>query len=372
MTAAEYHQDRAPLLLTPGPLTTTSRTKQAMLRDWGSRDSDFIALTARIRDSITALCSGGSTHTCVPIQGSGTFAVEAMLGTMVPSNGGVAIAVNGAYGRRIAEITRRLGRRAVIIEGPEDEPTNIGALERCLTETPHLTHLAVVHCETTSGIENPVDKMAEIAARHGLALLVDAMSSFGALPIDCRALRPQAIAASANKCLEGVPGVGLVIAEIAALEACAGHAPSLSLDLHDQWRGFESNGQWRFTPPTHVLAALDSALEQLAEEGGSPARLTRYRKNCRHLIDGMKALDFQPFLAAKVQAPIIVTFLNPSNNSFDFNEFYNFLHNRDIVIYPGKVTDAETFRIGCIGAIDVTDIDRALKAMAEARVDLRF
>ncbi|MFP6759003.1 MAG: 2-aminoethylphosphonate--pyruvate transaminase [Alphaproteobacteria bacterium] len=365
MTGENFANDETPLLLTPGPLTTSRRTRNAMLRDWGSRDTDFIALTGRIREMVTALCDGEPSHTCVPIQGSGTFAVEAMLGTMIPPDGGVLIAVNGAYGRRMAEIVRKLGRHAAIVEGPEDAPMDVAALERSLAETSGLTHLAVVHCETTSGILNSIEKVAACATDHGLALLIDAMSSFGALPLRCRSLGAQAIAASANKCLEGVPGVGLVIADKAALAATAGNAPSLSLDLHDQWRGFESNGQWRFTPPTHVLAALGAALEQLIEEGGPPARLARYSDNCRRLIAGMEALGFRLFLAQEDQAPIIVTFHIPTDKSFVFKDFYQQLHNRGVVIYPGKVTGAETFRIGCIGAIDGHDIDRALKAVGE-------
>lgn len=364
MTGDEIEDDATPLLLTPGPLTTSRRTRNAMLRDWGSRDADFIALTTRIRVAVAALCDAAPSHTCVPIQGSGTFAVEAMLGTMIPPDGGVLIAANGAYGRRMGEIVRKLGRRAVVVEGPENAPTDIAALDRSLAETSGFTHLAAVHCETTSGILNPIEEVAACAKSHGLAFLIDAMSSFGALPLRCRSLNAQAIAASANKCLEGAPGVGLVIAEEAALAATAGNAPSLSLDLHDQWRGFESNGQWRFTPPTHVLAALDSALEQLIEEGGPTARLARYSANCRRLIAGMEALGFRLFLAPEDQAPIIVTFQIPTEQSFIFNDFYQRLHNKGVVIYPGKVTGAETFRIGCIGAIDGHDIDRALKAVA--------
>ena len=367
MTSDKSADDGAPLLLTPGPLTTSRRTRNAMLRDWGSRDTDFIALTARIRNLVAALCDAAPSHTCVPIQGSGTFAVEAMLGTMIPPDGGVLIAANGAYGRRMAEIARKLGRRAVIVDGPEDAPTDITALERSLAENAGLTHLAAVHCETTSGILNPIEKVAACAKSHGLALLIDAMSSFGALPLRCRSLHAQAIAASANKCLEGAPGVGLVIAEEAALAATAGNAPSLSLDLHDQWRGFEANGQWRFTPPTHILAALGSALEQLIEEGGPPARLARYRDNCRRLIAGMETLGFRLFLAPEDQAPIIVTFHIPTDKSFVFKDFYQQLHKKGVVIYPGKVTATETFRIGCIGAIDGHDIDRALEAIAAVR-----
>jgi len=362
MTKPADKQDQRPLLLTPGPLTTSEATRHAMLRDWGSRDSDFIALTARVRCQLEAICNSQPTHRCIPIQGSGTFAVEAMIGTMVPPNGRLVVASNGAYGRRIATIANRLGRKVNLIESREDRPTDIAQLDQALsTHSP--SHLAIVHCETTSGVLNPIGQLADMAHQRGIATLVDAMSSFGALPLDCQTLHCDAVAASANKCLEGVPGVAFVIARTAALGKTAGNAPSLSLDLHEQAHGLDSNGQWRFTPPTHVMAALSAALDQFVAEGGQPARLARYQDNCDHLVSGMRALGFETFLRDTDQAPIIITFKMPAPPEFAFDRFYAALHDKGVVIYPGKITDADTFRVGCIGAITRADIEFAQKAV---------
>jgi 2-aminoethylphosphonate-pyruvate transaminase len=349
-------------LLTPGPLTTAAATRQAMARDWGSRDRDFIALTARLRTRLANLAGAAETHASVLLQGSGTFVVEAMIATLVPRDGGLLVMVNGAYGRRMVEIAHRLGRKVTTLECAEDEPVDAEALDRRLLDDP-ATHVAIVHCETTSGILNPLEPVAEIVARHGRRLLVDAMSSFGALPLDAHALQVAALAASSNKCLEGVPGIGFVVADRQALLAAAGNAESLSFDLHAQWRGFETDGQWRFTPPTQVAAALDAALDGLDREGGLGARGARYAENCRVLVAGMRRLGFVPYLRPAYQAPIIVTFHRPKR--LDFGAFYDEMHRRGFSLYPGKVAGADTFRIGCIGAIDATVMNAAVAAVAD-------
>lgn len=351
------------LLLTPGPLTTTALTRAAMNRDWGSRDHDFIALTARLRTRLAALCGAEEGYSCVPLQGSGTFAVEAMIASLVPADGHLLVAVNGAYGRRIATIAARLGLRVGTVDSPEHLPTDVAALGAAL-DGGRFSHLAAVHCETTSGVLNPLAEIAAMAREHRVALLVDSMSAFGAVAIDAPGLAIEALAGSANKCLEGVPGMAFVIAREDALAAAAGRCASLSLDLNDQWQAFENNGQWRFTPPTHVIAALDAALDQLDAEGGVAARGARYRENCRRLVSGMRRLGFETLLADTDQAPIIVTFRMPDWPGFAFAPFYDGLHRRGFVIYPGKVTAAESFRIGCIGAIAPADIDAAVAAVA--------
>jgi 2-aminoethylphosphonate-pyruvate transaminase len=294
---------REPYLLTPGPLTTSITVKRAMLRDWGSRVQDFIALNARVRDRLVRLAGSAGTHVCVPLQGSGTFVVEAMLGTLAPRAGRLLVLVNGAYGARIVRMARYHGREVVSLETPEDRPNDLAALARALAQDQAITHVAAVHCETTSGILNPIEGIAEITAAAGRRLLIDAMSSFGALPLDARQVPFDAVAASANKCLEGVPGVGFALVRQQALLAAEDNAPALSLDLHDQWLSMERTGQWRFTPPTHVLAALDQALEEHEAEGGVAGRGTRYRANCRILIEGMRDLGFEPLLPDDLQAP---------------------------------------------------------------------
>ena len=359
-----------PWLLTPGPLTTSPAVKESMLHDYGSRDDHFIAVNRRVRERLVALVGGASDMVCVPVQGSGTFAVEAMLGTLVPRDGKLLILINGAYGQRMRRICQIIGREAVVLETPEDTPNDIEALDRTLSADPAISHVAAVHCETTSGILNPIGTIAEIVAHHGRALLIDAMSAFGALPLDARHTPFEAVVASSNKCLEGVPGVGFCLVRKACLEAAAGNAHSLSLDLHDQWLAMEANAQWRFTPPTHAILAFDKALEEFAAEGGVKGRGARYAKNCRALMDGMTRLGFRPLLPAELQAPIIVTFHQPTDPKFQFQAFYDRLRAKGYVIYPGKLTVAETFRIGCIGALGLEEIQGALGAIEQTLTEM--
>jgi 2-aminoethylphosphonate-pyruvate transaminase len=354
-----------PILLTPGPLTTSATVKQSMLRDWGSRDTAFIALNRRIRERLLAIAEAGETHVCVPVQGSGTFAVEASIGTLVPGEGRLLVLVNGAYGRRMVRIAEVSGRSVMALSWPEDEAVDAQALDQALAADPAISHVAVVHCETTSGILNPLQDVADVCARRRRPLLIDAMSSFGALPIDARATPFTALMASANKCLEGVPGVGFALIRRDALAAAKGNAPSLSLDLYDQWQGLEANGQWRFTPPTHVLAAFDQALDEHTAEGGVAGRGSRYRRNHQILVAGMQALGFAMLVPPPLQAPIIVTFLMPADPRFVFAEFYDRLREKGFAIYPGKLTVADSFRIGCIGRIGEAEIRAALDAIGE-------
>ena len=353
------------LLLTPGPLTTADRTRAAMDRDWGSRDGDFVAMSERVRDRLLALSGADAvTHVAVPVQGSGTFAVEAAVQTLVPQNGTLLVLANGAYGRRISEIARRLGRTVAVLEVAENQAIEPADLDRALAANPAVTDVAVVHLETTSGLVNRLEAVAAAVHAHGRRLLVDAIGSFGALPMP-KLLPFAAMVGSANKGLEGVPGLAFVVAERDHLAASAGNASSLSLDLHAQWQGFERDGQWRFTPPTHAVAALDAALDQLDEEGGVAARSARYRRNSTVLIDGMRALGFTPYLPASLQGPVIVTFRVPPDTWFDFESLYGFLHERGVVIYPGKLTAEPSFRIGCIGAVSEADMRRTLSLIGE-------
>jgi len=357
--------EREPLLLTPGPLTTSRTTREAMLRDWGSRDTDFIALNARVRDRLVDIAGARGSHVCVPVQGSGTFAIEATIGTLLPRDGKMLVLVNGAYGKRIMRICQMIGRAHAAIETAEDVPNDVAALDAALAADRSISHVAAIHCETTSGILNPIAAIAETVARHGRSLMIDAMSAFGAIPLDATKVPFDALVASSNKCIEGLPGVGYAIIRESVIAAAAGNSHSLSLDLHDQWKAMEGNGQWRFTPPTHVLAGFDQALAEHAAEGGVAGRGGRYSANCRILVDGMRALGFETLLPDALQAPIIVTFHTPSDPAFEFKTFYDGLRQRGYVIYPGKLTAADTFRIGCIGHVFEADIRGALAAVEE-------
>ena len=353
---------KEPILLTPGPLTTSTATKLAMVRDWGSRDTGFIQLNRRVREMLLDVVKARDTHVCVPLQGSGTFAVEAMLGTLVPKNAHVLVPVNGAYCKRIQRILAILGRRVTAIDYEEREPVRAADIDAALKKDSSITHVALVHCETSTGALNPLADVAGVVARHKKSLLVDAMSSFAAVPIEGAF---DALVAASGKCLEGPPGMGFALIRKTALENCAGNAHSLVLDLHDQWVNMEKTAQWRFTPPTVIVAALHAALEQFVAEGGVTARGARYRRNCEVLIDGMTRLGFKLFLDARHQAPVIVTFHAPSDPNYDFQRFYDRVREKGFVLYPGKLTQIDTLRVGCIGAIDEHAIRAAVHAIAD-------
>ncbi|KVV55623.1 2-aminoethylphosphonate--pyruvate aminotransferase [Burkholderia territorii] len=359
-----------PILLTPGPLTTSATTRHAMQHDWGSWDAAFNQLTASVCADLVAIARGGDEYVCVPMQGSGTFSVEAALGTLVPRDGVVLVPDNGAYCARILKILGRLGIDAIALPFGEDAAVDPAAIEAAFSREPRITHVALVHLETSAGILNPLDAIAAVCRRHGKRLIVDAMSSFGALPIALANSGIDALVSASGKCLEGVPGMGFAIVRRDALDACERNSPSLALDLHDQYAYLRKTGQWRFTPPTHVVAALRAALDQYLAEGGQPARGARYAENCRTLIESMRALGFTPFLDARVQAPVIVTFHAPDHPAYAFRRFYDAVRDAGFILYPGKLTQRETFRVGCIGAIDAGDIRRAVAAIAQAAESL--
>jgi 2-aminoethylphosphonate-pyruvate transaminase len=359
-----------PLLLTPGPLTTSRAVKAAMLHDWGSRDAAFLGINREVLAALPRIIHGEGGFAAVPMQGSGTFAVEAMLTTFVPPAGKCLVLINGAYGQRARRILLIAGRAVVAHETPEDTPPDLAAVDRLLAADPGITHVLAVQCETTSGILNPIEDIAALVARHGRRLLIDAMSAFGALPLDARATRFDAVAASSNKCIEGVPGLGFVIAREAALAEAKGNATTLSLDLYDQWQALARTGQYRFTPPIHVIVSFHQALAEFQAEGGQSGRGARYAANARVLAEGMQALGFKPLLPPALQAPIIHTFHMPGDPRFVFQRFYDGLKERGFVIYPGKLTVADSFRIGCIGRITPDDMQAFLANVREVLAEL--
>ena len=360
-----------PYLLTPGPLTTSLRTRQSMLRDWGSWDVDFNSITGRVRERLLEIVHGSGTHECVPMQGSGTFSVEAAVGTLVPRAGHVLVPQNGAYCQRIARICRVLDRKLTTIDYAENTQVAAAGIERALRADPSITHVALVHCETSTGILNPLEEVAQVVSRHGRGLIVDAMSSFGALEIDARTTPFDALVAASGKCLEGPPGMGFVIARREALERCEENCHSLSLDLYDQWVYMKKTTQWRYTPPTHVVAAFDAAIAQYLEEGGLAARGARYARNCRTLIEGMSRLGLKSFLPAAIQAPIIVTFFAPESPRYVFKDFYDAVKAHGYILYPGKLTTVETFRVGCMGQLGERGIAGAVEAVGKVLAAIR-
>lgn len=360
-----------PFLLTPGPLTTAMSVKQAMLRDWGSWDADFKAMTARLRRELLAMLGqGAGDYDCVPVQGSGTFAVEAMLGTFLSRQSKTLVLANGAYGKRMAETLRYLGRDHVVIDKGDYLPPRGHEVAAALRADPAITHVGAIHCETSSGILNPLKEIADATATAGAKLLIDSMSAFGAIPVSPKDIAFEALVSSANKCIEGVPGFGFVLAKKSLLAASAGNSHSLSLDIHAQWQAMEKTGQWRFTPPTHVIAAFLEALRLHAAEGGVAGRGARYAANRDVLVAGMRALGFETLLADRWLSPIIVTFFTPDDPAFRFDAFYEAMKRRGFVIYPGKLTVVDSFRIGCIGRLDENVMHLVVKAAAASLKEL--
>ncbi len=357
---------RDPILLTPGPLTTSLATKVAMLNDWGSWDAEFNALTAALCRRLVAIVDGGESFVCVPMQGSGTYAVEAAIGTLLPRDGKLLVLVNGAYGERMARLTRTMGRAVAVLDFGETSPVDPARVAAALAQDPAISHVGIIHCETSTGMLNPLEEVARVVETAGRRLIVDAMSSFGVLPLSARDLAFDAIIASSNKALEGVPGMGFVLARKDALLAAEGNAHSLSLDLHDQFVYLAKTGRWRFTPPTHVVAALAAALDQYDAEGGRLGRLARYESNCARLLAGLVELGLEPFLPRALQAPIIVTVRAPGHPGYAFRDLYELAKASGFILYPGKLTEIETFRVGCIGAIGSAEIDAALAAIGQA------
>ncbi len=361
-----------PWLLTPGPLTTTLSVKEAMLHDYGSRDKDFIRINREILNRLVELVNARETHVAIPLQGCGTFIVEATLRSLVPSQGHILLLVNGIYGKRMAKICDEIPRKYSILEFSEDCQVDVNLLAQTLELHPEITHVAVVHCETTTGLLNPLQEIASVVAKANRKLIIDAMSAFGGIPIDSRNIQFDALVASSNKCLQGVPGVGFCIARKTSVEMSQGNAKSLSLDLYEQWKDMEKNGQWRFTPPTHVLLALHRALEELEQEGGVAARYQRYTENLNVLLEGMHSMGFRTYIARDKQAPIIVTFNHLNDPNYDFQRFYNKLKEQGFVVYPGKLTHADTFRIGCIGDLHREQMEEAIQTIRKVLIELNI
>ena len=362
--------DNPYLLLTPGPLSTSPTVRQAMLRDWCTWDDDYnLGIVTPIRQQLVQLATATAPneYTTVLMQGSGSFSVESTIGSVVPENGKLLVLANGAYGNRLAKIAAYLKINHIVHDSGELAPPDLKRLEQTLVEDTGITHVVVVHNETTTGMMNPLQDIAGIVKSFQKILIVDSMSAFGGVPLDIAKLGIDYIVSSANKCIQGVPGFGFIVARINELEKTKGYARSLSLDLYDQWRGMEDGkGKWRFTSPTHTVRAFYQALQELEQEGGVAARFARYTENQRRLVAGMEDLGFQCVLPHKYHSPIITGFINPTELDYDFMKFYTLLKEQGFVIYPGKVTGIDSFRIGTIGHVFPEDIDRLIVAVEQS------
>jgi 2-aminoethylphosphonate-pyruvate transaminase len=344
-----------------------------MLRDAGSRDPEFIQAVARVLDGLLTVAGvPREGWAAIPVQGSGTYAIEAVISSAIPPDGTLLALVNGAYGERMAEIAERHRIPVERLPYPENETPQPTDVQNALESDSRITMVAAVHCETTTGIVNPVEEIGRVVAQAGRTYFVDAMSSFAAIPLDLETAGVDYLTSSSNKCLEGVPGLGFVIARRSPLEASDGWARTVALDLLAQLRGIEGNGQFRFTPPTHVILALDQALRELADEGGVAGRAQRYAANHRVLVAGMRELGFRELLPPERQSYIITSFHYPDDPAFDFERFYRLLSDRGLIIYPGRVTQADCFRIGTIGRIFPSDVERLLAGIREVLAVMRI
>jgi 2-aminoethylphosphonate-pyruvate transaminase len=362
-------KDNPYLLLTPGPLTTSPSVREAMMRDWCTWDRDYNDLVQSIRQKLVKLSAPDAAgYTSVLVQGSGTFCVEAVISSVIPADGKLVVLTNGAYGDRIVQMARVHGIETAVIDYGEVTPAAPEPLEDMLAKDPGITHVACVHSETTTGMLNPIAEIGRIAKQYGKIFIVDAMSSFGGIPIDVASLQIDYLISSANKCIQGVPGFGFVVAKTSELALCKGRARTLSLDLYDQWVTMEQqNGKWRYTSPTHVVRAFYQALIELEEEGGVAIRYERYTRNQQILAEGMERLGFRILLPKESQSPFITSFYYPDGEAFRFETFYERLKQAGFVIYPGKISQANTFRIGNIGEVYPADMERLLAAVEENR-----
>jgi len=363
-------QETTPYLLTPGPLTTTPAVKEAMLRDWGSWDADLRAVVASIRSDLLDIADAAQGFECVLLQGSGSYGVEAALGSFAPKNKKTLMLTNGAYGERAIKALSYMNRDFISYETDELEAPSAEEVAALLKSNPDVGAVFLVQCETTSGIVNPIEDIAAVAQKAGCIVILDAMSSFGAMDLSMKRMGIDVLISSANKCIEGVPGFTYILARRDLLEASQGASHSLSLDLYEQWAYMQKSGQFRYTPPTHTLVAFGKALEQHKAEGGAPGRLARYKKTAKALRDGMRRIGLTPLLGDNETGPIIQTFATPRDPNFDFTRFYEGLKQRGFIIYPGKLTKKPSFRVGNMGALDhevmamlVDATEATLKAM---------
>ena len=359
-----------PLLLTPGPVSVSRSTKEVMLKDRASGGEEFVRDLMLARGYMVGLVNGGAAYTAVPLPGSATYANEAVIGGLTPQGGKLLIHTNGVYGDRLIEICARVGVPYVVIRTAPFTPPSAAQFEAAITADPAITHVMVVHCETSTGVLNPLPEIAAVCRTHAKGLFVDAVASFGAIPIDAPGLGLQAITVSSNKCMQGVPGIGWAVVQRTVLENARGTGRALALDLWDQNQHMDRTNSFRFTPPTQVLAAFAQACREHAAEGGTAARLARYQENWKRLVDGMRQMGFVTVVPDKYAAPIVATFHNPAHPAFSFQKLFEGMQRRGFVIFPGRLALADTFRIGCMGDVHPRDMSEAMTAVAETMQEM--
>jgi 2-aminoethylphosphonate-pyruvate transaminase len=354
-----------PLLLTPGPVSTSRSVKSAMMRDRASGGGEFHADLELARAYMVGLVHGEGTYTAIPLPGSATYANEGVIAQLVPPGGKLLIHTNGVYGDRLIEIAAHLGTPYAVIRTAPFTPPTAEMFEQAVVADPAITHVMIVHCETSTGVLNPLESVAEVCRHYTKGLFIDAVASFGAIELDARKLGFQAVTVSSNKCMQSVPGIGWAVVQKTALENARGHGVSLVLNLWDQNQHMDRTTAFRFTPPTQVMAAFAQACREHAQEGGTAARLTRYQRNWQRLVDGMRQMGFSTVVPDEFASPIVATFHNPDHAAFSFQALFEGMQRRGFIIFPGRLALADTFRIGCMGDVTEADMSEAMQAIAD-------
>jgi len=368
----KYSESKDKLLFTPGPLTTSPSVKQAAQRDLGSRDSYFMNVIKEVQSKLLKIAGlkKEDGFEAILMQGAGTFGLEAVVSSAVPKNGKILVVINGAYGERLNKIANIHNIETIQLRFAENEIPKIDEIKKALEENPDITHVSIVHCETTTGILNEIEEIGKLVNSLGKTYIVDAMSSFGAIPIDFEAAKIDYLITSSNKCIEGIPGFSVIIAKKEALDKCQNNSRTMVLDIYSQWEAIEKSGQFRFTPPIQSILAFNQALDELIKEDGVQGRGNRYKTNFETIAKAMREMGFEEYLAPEVQSYIISSYLYPTHHNFDFELFYTKLNARGCVIYPGKLSQADCFRIGSVGRLYYGDFENLAQAIKEVLAEM--
>lgn len=359
------------ILFTPGPLMTSTTVKMAMMRDLGSRDYEFKVILQEIKSKLLDIANvKRGEYEVVLMQGSDTFGLESVIGSTIPHNGKLLAIVNGAYGARIAEMAKILGVNTQVAAYRENTTPDPDHIDKLLRKDPSITNVSVVHCETSSGIMNPIREIGEVVKRHDKIYFVNGIISFGGVPINFQKCNIDYLVAGANKSLEGVPGFSIIFAKTDVLKKTKGYRRSLSLDLYAQWEELEENNEFRFTPPIHTMLALNQALKELEMEGGIEGRAARYKANCKVLIPGMRKMGFREYLFPNLRSYIITSYLDHDHPNYSFDKFYDLLNEKDQIVYPWKLSSWNGFRVGTIGRIYPSDMKILLNAIHESLLEM--
>lgn len=353
------------ILLNPGPATTTDRVKQALIvPDICPREQEFGDLTKEVREKIVRVVNGTETHTAVMIGGSGTAGVEACLSSVIGKNDKVLVIDNGAYGKRGETIIKAYNIPHETLKLEWDVLPTAECVEAKINETEGLTHLFFIHHETTTGMLNPLDELIALCEKYNLISIVDAMSSYASIPIDLQKTKVDFLVSSSNKGIQGFAGLSFVVSNLKRLEATREIPPNnLYLNLWGNHTCLEKTNQFQFTPPVQVIYALNEALDEFFEET-MEGRYKRYCDCYDVMLQGMKDLGFKCLLPEEQHSKMLTTFYDPDVAEYDFDKMHDFLYERDITIYPGKVASLDTFRIANIGDLIPEDMKLYLKELA--------